>query len=162
MAVVKGKTLVNLQQKGTGWYINGTEENPNANASYKSDEGFPLSKLKPNTKYLVKFSKDISEIYRTLYFIQGTQTAWSIQKGGWCIVTTKSELTSDRKSIHVYPKVANGVTAESLQDVHVMIIEYQESMENWDIPYFEGMQSVVNPKVITYNSPMRFGKGGRL
>ena len=26
-----------------------------------------------------------------------------------------------------------------------MIIEYQEGMENWDIPYFEGMTSVKAP-----------------
>ena len=30
-----------------------------------------------------------------------------------------------------------------------MIIEYQEGMENWDIPYFEGMQSVKMPVLTT-------------
>lgn len=30
-----------------------------------------------------------------------------------------------------------------------MIIEYQEGMENWDIPYFEGMASVTTPTVTT-------------
>lgn len=32
-------------------------------------------------------------------------------------------------------------------DIDVAIFEYQEGMENWDIPYFEGMASVVNPSV---------------
>ena len=31
----------------------------------------------------------------------------------------------------------------------LMIIEYQEGMENWDIPYFEGMQSVKMPVLRT-------------
>lgn len=142
---LKGQTLVNLQQKGSYWNINGTEDNPNSNASYRSDEGFPLSKLKPNTKYLVKFSRDISAKYGSFFFVQGTQTTWAMQSGGWGIVTTKSELTSSTTGIHVYPRENNGVTAESLQDVHPMIIEYQEGMENWDIPYFEGMTSCKMP-----------------
>ena len=33
----------------------------------------------------------------------------------------------------------------------VMLIEYQEGMENWDIPYFEGMQSVQMPVLTTSN-----------
>lgn len=31
----------------------------------------------------------------------------------------------------------------------IMLIEYQEGMENWDIPYFEGMQSVKMPVLTT-------------
>lgn len=34
-------------------------------------------------------------------------------------------------------------------DIDIMIIEYQEGMENWDIPYFEGMQSVQMPVLTT-------------
>lgn len=150
-AILKGQTLVNLQQKGSHWNINGSTNNPNSNASYRSNEGFPLNKIKPNTKYLVKFSKDISAAYGSFYFVQGTQAEWLIQPGGWGIVTTKSELTSSITSIHVYPRASNGATAESLQDVHPMIIEYQEGMENWDIPYFEGMQSVQMPVLTVSN-----------
>ena len=38
---------------------------------------------------------------------------------------------------------------EELQKVKPMLIEYQEGMANWDIPYFEGMQSVQAPSVTT-------------
>ena len=38
---------------------------------------------------------------------------------------------------------------EELQKVKPMLIEYQDGMENWDIPYFEGMQSVQAPSVTT-------------
>lgn len=38
---------------------------------------------------------------------------------------------------------------EELQKVKPMLIEYQEGMENWDIPYFEGMTSVKMPVLTT-------------
>ena len=38
---------------------------------------------------------------------------------------------------------------EELQKVKPMLIEYQEGMENWDIPYFTGMQSVKMPVLTT-------------
>ena len=34
-------------------------------------------------------------------------------------------------------------------DIRNVLIEYQEGMENWDIPYFEGMQSVRMPVLTT-------------
>ena len=38
---------------------------------------------------------------------------------------------------------------EELQKVKPMLIEYQDGMENWDIPYFEGMKSVEMPVLKT-------------
>ena len=43
---------------------------------------------------------------------------------------------------------------------NIMILEGDYTSQ--DIPYFEGMQSVENPTIITSNSPVQFGKGGRL
>ena len=34
-------------------------------------------------------------------------------------------------------------------NIDIMLIEYQDGMENWDIPYFEGMQSVKMPVLKT-------------
>ena len=42
---------------------------------------------------------------------------------------------------------------------NVMIIEYQEGMENWDIPYFEGMQSVKLPVLKTTGKNLFDGEG---
>ena len=42
------------------------------------------------------------------------------------------------------------------------IIIIEGDYTNQDIPYFEGIQSVENPTVIISNSPVQFGKGGRL
>lgn len=37
------------------------------------------------------------------------------------------------------------ITTEGVLEGYEMLIEYQEGMENWDIPYFDGMQSVKMP-----------------
>ena len=56
--------------------------------------------------------------------------------------------TSPIKQIAYYVDEVNGKRATFGQP---MIIEYQEGMENWDIPYFEGMQSVQMPVLTTSN-----------
>ena len=145
-AILKGCTLVNLQQKKTKWSINGGGQN----ASYRSIEGFPLSKIKPSTKYLIKFNKDISSFVGSVFFVQGIKPTWTI-KGDYAIVTTLDALTTSTTGIHIYPKNDILLTEELLADVEVMILEYKEGMENWDIPYFEGMQSVKLPVLTTSN-----------
>ena len=50
-----------------------------------------------------------------------------------------------RTNFGVYcPNYASGIL-----DIDIIIIEYQQGMENWDIPYFEGMQSVKMPVLTT-------------
>lgn len=43
----------------------------------------------------------------------------------------------------------SNVDDEYFEFNNIRIIEYQEGMENWDIPYFEGMQSVKMPVLTT-------------
>ena len=135
-----GHTLENLQQKGT-WTINGSDSNQNA--SYSSP--LPTSLLKPSTKYYVKFNKDISTVCKQFYFVQSTDIIIPLtthSTGAYGIITTPSTLDDKTTPIHIYPKDETALTLEQLTDLYVMIIEYQEGMENWDIPYFEGMQTV--------------------
>ena len=135
-----GHTLVNLQQKGT-WTINGSGSNQNA--SYSSP--LPTSILKPSTKYYVKFNKDISTFCKQFYFVQSTDIIIPLtthSTGAYGIITTPSTLDDKTTPIHIYPKDETSLTTEQVTDLYVMIIEYQEGMENWDIPYFEGMQTV--------------------
>ena len=135
-----GNTLVNLQQKGT-WSINGGDSNQNA--SYSSP--LPTSLLKPSTKYFVKFNKDISTICKQFYFVQSTNIMFPLtshSNGAYGIITTPSTLDSKTTPIHIYPKEGTTLTVAQLTDLHVMIIEYVEGMENWNIPYFEGTQVI--------------------
>ena len=62
------------------------------------------------------------------------------------ILTTKSDITNinifDRKQLSKYCKSGK-------IKFRYMVIEHQQGMENWDIPYFEGMQSVQMPVLTT-------------
>ena len=51
------------------------------------------------------------------------------------------DLNGDNLRLYITPEDATDESFQcSFKDI--MILEYQEGMENWDIPYFEGMQSV--------------------
>ena len=147
-AILRGQTLVNLQPKAQreSWGVKLNGDMPLNNAYGGFDEVLP--KLKPSTKYLIKFSKNISDKYNTAYFSQATVTIGNIVND-YRIVTTLDSLTANTTAIHIYPKDNAFSTVSEmidyLSDLHVMIIEYQNGMENWDIPYFEGMQSVRMP-----------------
>lgn len=41
------------------------------------------------------------------------------------------------------------LTDEEKENIRILFVEYQEGMENWDIPYFESMASVQSPTVQT-------------
>ena len=56
---------------------------------------------------------------------------------------------------------ASSVDDEYFEFDNVRIIEYRDGMENWDIPYFEGMQSVKMP-VLTTTGKNLFNKGNML
>jgi len=154
-AILKGNTLVNLQPKAQreSWGVKIEGDIPQNNAYGGFSE--VLSKLKPSTKYLIKFSKNISDKYGNAFFAQATVMAGKIIDD-YRIITTLDNLTKDITSIHIYPKENAFSTVKEmhdyLSDLHIMVIEYQEGMENWDIPYFEGMQSVKMPVLTTTTS----------
>ena len=152
-AILKGQTLVNLQPKATreawGMMINDTP--PPNNCAYGGFDKV-LPKLKPSTKYLIKFNKVIDDKFYGTHFSQGTPQTGSITKD-YRIVTTNDVITDDNTAIHIYRREEAFNSREEMRnfvlDLHVMIIEYQEGMENWDIPYFTGMSSVKMPVLTT-------------
>ena len=58
------------------------------------------------------------------------------------VLTSKSELT---EKVSIVLRSQNAYARGAIKIRDFMIIEYQEGMENWDIPYFEGMTSVKAP-----------------
>lgn len=64
--------------------------------------------------------------------------------------------TSDRKYNQVYIELQKSdgsiPTVNELSDIKILVLEYQEKMENWNIPYFEGVQSVKSPTLIASNT----------
>ena len=80
---------------------------------------------------------------------------WYYATNGVVILTTPSQDDFDKYMYLTFRITKNGETVEinnTIRDrLKWIICEYQEGMENWDIPYFEGMQSVKMPVLTTSN-----------
>ena len=142
-AILKGNTLVNhlnITYPITSW-------GDNPNNSYTTIN-LDKTNLLPNTDYLliieclnsVKSAIELSNIF-TVYMLQFDTT--KVHK-----VRTIENLPT---SIIPHFLSASGValTAEEKSSIKMSLIPYQDGMENWDIPYFEGMQSVKLPVLTT-------------
>lgn len=149
-AILKGQTLVNLidlsrwgEQEKITFVSDGT--------SKRIEIGTDLP-IKPNTKYLT-----IIPIYENT--INNNFTL-----GGWDYYTDQPRITvADGTGIikiikttkdvfsgnHFYLELWQENTSGQITFGKPMFIEYQDGMENWDIPYFEGMQSVKMPVLTT-------------
>ena len=102
--------------------------------------------IKANTKYLIKWNLNFAPTrIGFLYYdsnnkaqFNGTIYNASFQTSGYVILTSESvdsnEILRFRFDISAPTKQPSG---------EVMAIEYQEGMENWNIPYFEGEMSVI-------------------
>ncbi len=78
----------------------------------------------------------------------GGATHVPYNKSLYSIFTSASTIT-DSLALHINKGTQTDLTLEELKKVQPMVIEYQDGMENWDIPYFEGMQSVKMPVLTT-------------
>ena len=125
--------------------------------------------IKPSTKYLLitEVKNNTLDGLITLANITGfttnNLTKVSVGFNGVLkqIITTKDVL-SDCIFQGWLDSGSNGFA-----DIRNTLIEYQDGMENWDIPYFEGMQSVnlyPNQKVskITWKSGLYYDSNGEL
>lgn len=138
--VVKGENNITftLNRKPTSWfYISAGKPN--------------LKMLKPNTKYLVYFGTSTAVHSVVIKNSDGTGVCSNTValKDGKAIVTTNdlAEVGANSQLLWCAFKWDYGTFPYTVSMKDVMLFEYQEGMENWDIPYFEGMASVVNPSV---------------
>ena len=137
-AILKGRTLVNLVPQNSGSF-NGTRF-----------LRIPLSyTLKSNTNYFVNFIvKESTLTDGVTCRFKNTSTGitmGALKSSGIIAVNTNAP---DILEIYINntDDVTNGLDA-IIDDI--MVIEYQEGMENWNIPCFEGMQSVKMPVLTT-------------
>ena len=111
--------------------------------------------IKPNTKYLfyVKLKNEcdfqLSVGHRRCWVAGNNYVNAGQTFSERLIITTRSDL-SDDYAYHILAS-QNPASFDGIKsiEVEIMFIEYQEGMENWDIPYFEGMQSVKMPVLKT-------------
>lgn len=158
-AILSGQTLVNLVPKKIIDHIASSDWDGYCclvqNSKQSFDQWRALQDLKPNTKYYISCYVETFEDANNKDYCLNNPSVESIFGDSMIIngvgryqwlSTTKSELT-DEIFIVLRSQNANARGAIKIRDI--MIIEYQEGMENWDIPYFEGMQSVKLPVLTT-------------
>lgn len=170
-AILKGQTLVNT------WDKHETHNKSNfilhddgfmelkPNVLYLDHIQKSTSCLKPNTKYLliveVKDNTLPNEIYlnpddRTYFYNNETVILYPPKTNGVTktLLTTISDFSTTRGDLRwgAYIRTGQNNVDESERGtvkIRQMLIEYQDGMENWDIPYFTGMQSVKMPVLTT-------------
>ena len=159
-AILKGYTLVNAKPK-TPINVVGTETAYNENTgicSFNTDKGnldFSNALLKPSTKYLA-----VVEIIKVPDYVIEHSSPLKITLGN----LDEKFINIDKDELQVGIVKKTMTTSSSIKDdltlsfrgefstpveFKVMILEYQDGMENWDIPYFEGMQNVRMPVLTT-------------
>ena len=140
-AILKGQTLVNVSKKEQTFTMRCTE------TSVNQVELVNNIFLKPNTKYFIKFDYDTNFNGETVttngFYLDGwhgnsylVKKLWNISrsdsKGTFSqIVTTKDEEKNFKHNIHL--TLWSGGNYEATVS-NLIIAEYQEGMENWDIP----------------------------
>ena len=164
-ALLKGQTLVNCNTgvNSIKFYIN-SKSNFVRSATLIHRANKTL--IKPSTRYLLTFK--VSELNldglsqmdllvnnntEDLLFPNAknfTITANGLYKQ---IVTTNKSADFDNHTFLIKGSASQweqtDSTSRAMTISDIMLIEYQEGMENWDIPYFEGMQSVQMPVLTT-------------
>lgn len=147
-AILSGKTLVNTV-KG------------NARVSNRGTNVISVIPTDKTKKYLLKFRiNKVAEVLKE----SDTQLAVKLQffsgsnPKGFHAISNKNFNVGFEETIIVEPLESGDESNfiiwmpryESGElDIDILFIEYQNGMENWDIPYFEGMQSVKMPVLTT-------------
>lgn len=113
-----------------------------------------LSMLKPNTKYIVMADMAENINYARICRGDGQYTleqSYGYFNGGKIVTLTTNDLSNNTTpDIKLYLRVKTGLSVGDVVHVkNVRLIEYQDGMENWDIPYFEGMASCKMPILST-------------
>lgn len=146
-AILSGNTLVNIEDtlfpKTTGWY-----DNNGVNSFYRNAE--IISMMNPNTDYLlyVEALPTVSQFLSVSGGLFGAK-AVNLTNGKAIAKVTTTDILPSQATNYFKSSVGGNLTQEEKESIKLMIIKYQDGMENWDIPYFTGMQSVKLPALTT-------------
>lgn len=152
-AILKGQTLVNLLIKPFDSYVLNTATNT-GHMSYT----YPTMS---DTKYLLSFRVSNLNLDGNTngvrLIVRGNTTddkftmtnidSSKLHNDG--IHTFIFENSNSFKTLIIGVSGSTNINTPSFEISELMLIPYQEGMENWDIPYFEGMQSVKLPVLKT-------------
>ena len=153
-AILKGQTLVNLSNQKTITITSTASSYEWINNQVRLDSRF----FKAGKSYLYESSYSYTnssfEGKNPVYFIMkknidGATESILATVSNKVIFTIPSDFEEgDYLFMRVHASLGTAIDNTVTCD-DIKIIEYQEGMENWDIPYFEGMQSVKMPVLTT-------------
>ena len=167
-AILSGQTLVNIAPNmtqssltagthpwkfsGSGMVVGSASDNK-LKISTTIDGSMIVSSevpntMKPSTKYYVQVEvKNNSD--HNLYFYKVSTQSINLTTGlNKFIITTVGDFNVNHMGIAM-GNAGSVKSGTEFEFSNLMIIEYQDGMENWDIPYFTGMQSVKMPVLTT-------------
>ena len=162
-AILKGNTLVNINRpvtKNNNMRVeNGLQILTTWTAAYNLWMVNDITLFKTNTKYYIiveVVNNTLTSTWNPMFgsndcVFSGNITSLNFTSGETGIKCATFTTKSDFKNVVCGLRSATGTneTVGSILKFRVAIIEYQDGMENWDIPYFEGMQSVKMPVLKT-------------
>ena len=107
-----------------------------------------VKNLKPNTNYIILMGHSASSDRNVLLHMY---------RNDWSYIGNQSHIISPTKKYIKFTSpndvVCNfqiqNISQETFTGYDLMLLEYQDGMENWDIPYFTGMSSVKMPVLRT-------------
>ena len=166
-AILKGQTLVNVDSYYDKTYFNQSNIDSisedgyiqvSATGGYRNVYTYISSLIKPSTQYLFIIEIKENTLDGSFFILTDgnpsscfggsfTQTITSKTTGLFKYkVTTINDLTNCQLCLRNF--VDSSATSGKIV-FRTMLIEYQEGMENLDIPFFRGMQSVKMPVLTT-------------
>ena len=137
-AILKGCTLVNISSEKTKTFT--TSHFLRCKLSHELTNG---------KKYLLKW--EITNNTIGTFEVRFLRTKDGVRSGSFALDVPKvMTATNDGYDALEFFTNANAISQGLTATINdIMVIEYQDGMENWDIPYFEGMQSVKMPVLTT-------------
>ena len=142
-AILSGQTLVNYFPEYTKTMAIGTG---NWRTIFNGKINIPLT---PNTSYLFINNSNVGK--KIYVSVIGETTA---EKNVIANLTTNITKFTTPNTTDNFPRMNVYLMEDNTSELtydSFMVIPYQDGMENWDIPYFEGMQSVQMPVLQTYD-----------
>lgn len=131
-AILKGCTLVNISK------FRGELVYDSAWKTLVLETTYPITE---NTKYFISFNLSEDDNELVLQDLNDNTFISHLKKG--CVKGINNFTITTSSNANKIQLRAGSKTGSIIKEV--MIIPYQDGMENWDIPYFEGMQSVRMP-----------------
>ena len=149
-AILKGQTLVNVLNPET-INFDGVSNLKMDGGNFTYDVDWEWGKFayiikgKPNTSYLIKHSEKSDGTY--ILFRRGDDMHLST----FTDIEEKNQVVTTDGSGQFVISIEAEIVGTDFIIQNLMVFEYQQGMENWDIPYFTGIQSVRMPVLTTSN-----------